>query len=260
MGTPMNAKLLAILLSLFSMVGCSRDALLQKFASAEDQVTAKKYVDYLRAGQFAALEAAADPRINSPGLRGTLEQMERLIPDEDPISTKLVGAETMHGPDGTTKNLTFEYQFGDRWLLLNVATYQKDEEPLTIVGLHVYPQAQSLEEQNRFGLAGKSPAQYLILVLAILLPLITLYALILCAKTQMIGRKWPWIVFILLGVGKVAVNWATGEFQIMPLAIQLFSASALSDFYGPWELAVSLPLGAFVFLFKRRALHARQAS
>lgn len=145
----MNARLASILLLVFSVVGCSQDALLQRFASAEDQATARKYVDYLRAGQFAAIEATADPGINSPGLRGMLEQMERLIPDEEPISTKLVGAQTMHG--------------------LNVATYQKGEDPLTIVGLHVYPQAQSLEEQNRFSLAGKTPNQYLILVLAILL-------------------------------------------------------------------------------------------
>jgi len=250
----MNAKLLAILLSLLSLVGCSRDALLQKFASAEDQATAKKYVNYLRAGQFAEIEAAADPSIVSPGLRGTLEQMKRLIPAEDPISIKLVGAESMHGPNGTTKNLTFEYQFRDRWLLLNVATYQKGEQPLTIVGLHVYPQARSLDEQSRFGLAGKSPLQYSILVLAILFPLITLYALILCIRTQMTGRKWPWILFILIGVGKLAVNWTTGEFEVSPQAIQLFSASVLSTFNGPWELAVSLPMGAIVFLFRRSSM------
>jgi hypothetical protein len=251
---PMNARFAAVLLALFSIVGCSQDALLQKFVSVEDQATAQQYVDYLRARQFAAIEAAADPSINSPGLRGMLEQMERLIPDEEPTSSKLVGAQTMRGPDGTSKNLTFEYQFGDRWLLLNVATYQKDEQPLTLVGLHVYPQAQSLEEQNRFSLAGKTPSQYLMLVLAILFSLFTLYALIRCAGTKMIARKWLWIVFILFGVGKVAINWTTGELAVMPLAVQLFSVSALSDSYGPWELAVSLPLGAIVFFFRRRAL------
>jgi hypothetical protein len=243
-----------MLLLFISLVGCSQDALLQKFASAEDQAIAKKYADHLRTGHFAAIEAVADPSINSPGLHGILEQMAALIPDGEPTSAKLVGASTMHGADGTTKNLTFEYQFGDRWLLLNVATHQKGEQPLTIVGLNVYPRAQSLEEQNRFELAGKTPLQYLIFVLVILVPLVTLYALIRCARTKMAGRKWPWIVFILLGVGKVAVNWTTGEWGFMPLAVQLFSASAIASFNGPWELAVSLPLGAFVFLFRRRAL------
>jgi hypothetical protein len=249
-----NTRFAAVLLSLLAVAGCSQDALLQKFASAEDQATAKKYVNYLRAGQFAEIEAVADPRIRSPELRDTLERMAGLIPDGEPQSTRLVGAETMHGPDGTTKNLTFEYNFGDQWLLLNVATQQKANE-LTIVGLNVYPQARSLEEQNRFALAGKTPAQYLVLALAIFFPLVTIYALILCARMKMTGRKWLWILFILLGVSKVAVNWTTGEWQVTPLAVQLLSASAFSSGYGPWVLAVSFPLGAIVFLFRRRALH-----
>lgn len=247
------ARFAAVALSLASVTGCSQDALLQKFASAEDQATAKKYADYLRAGQFAEIEAVADPTINSPQLRGTLEQMARLIPDEEPSSTKLVGAQTMQGPNGTTKNLTFEYAFADRWLLLNVATHQKADR-FTLVGLNVHPQAQSLQEQNRFKLAGKTPAQYLIFVLAVVLPLLTLYALILCVRTKMAARKWLWILFILLGVGKMAINWTTGEWQFMPLAVQVLSASVFSSPYGPWQLAVSLPLGALVFLFRRRAL------
>jgi hypothetical protein len=255
----MNSKCTAVLLSLLSVVGCSQDALLQKVTSAEDQATAKKYVDYLRTGRFTEIEAVADPRINSPGLRGTLEQMARLIPAGEPSSTTLVGAQTMHGPDGTTKNLTFEYTFGERWLLFNVATHQKGDE-LTIVGFNVYPQAQSLDEQNRFSLAGKTPAQYLLLVLIALFPLITLYALILCVRTKMAARKWLWILFILLGVCKLAVNWTTGEWQFMPLAVQLFSASAFAAPYGPWEVAVSFPLGAIVFLLRRRVLHVQQAS
>lgn len=253
----MNARCAAVLLSLLSVVGCSQDELMQKFSSAEDQATAKKYVDYLRTGQFAEIEAVADPAIKSPQLRATLEQMAGLIPDEEPSATKLIGSQTMHGRDGVTKNLSFEYTFGDRWLVLNLATHQEGDK-FTIVGFNVYPQAQSLAEQHRFTLAGKTPVQYLVLVLAILFPLVTLYALILCARTKMAARKWLWIVFIVLGVGKVAVNWTTGEWDFMPLAAQVFSASVFSTPYGPLVLAVSFPLGAIVFFFRRRALHVQQ--
>jgi hypothetical protein len=70
----------------------------------------------------------------------------------------------------------------------------------------------------------------------------------------MAGRKWLWVLFILLGLGKLAVNWSTGEWQVMPLAVQVFSASIFSSPYSPWILAVSFPLGAIVFLFRRREL------
>lgn len=244
-------RFMAVGLTLLSGVGCSQAALLQKFASAEDQATAKKYVDDLRTGRYAEIEAVADPSIKGPTMRGTLEQMAGLIPDEEPSSIKLVGAETTKGPGGTIKNLTFEYGFGDKWLLVNLAT-QSRADVFTIVGFNVYPQAQSLADGNRFGLTGKTPGQYLILALAILLPLLTLYALILCARTKMVRGKWLWIVVILLGVGKVAVNWTTGEWQVTPLAIQLLSVSAFTAGYGPWVVAVSVPLGAILFLFRRR--------
>lgn len=250
-------KFAAVGLSLLSLAGCSRDALLQKFTSVKDQATAKKYLDHLRNERYAEIEGVADPSIQSPALRGTLEQMARLVPHEEPTSIKLIGAETMQDPNGVTKNLTFEYKFGDKWLVMNVATRQT-QNAFTLVGLHVYPQAQSIEEQNRFRLDGKTPGQYLVLALAILFPLLTLYALIVCARMKMTGRKWLWILFILLGVGKVAINWTTGEWGFMPLSIQLFSASAFAAPYGPWIVAVSLPLGAVVFLFRRRALQVQQ--
>jgi hypothetical protein len=254
----MNARFVALLLALL-VAGCSQDELQQKFASAEDQKTAKTYIDHLRAGRFSEIEAVAAPTIRSAGLRDTLEQMSDLMPDGEPTSIKLVGAYTMNGPDGVTKNITFEYDFAGKWFLLNVATHQKSDA-LTIVGFNVNPQPKSLQAQNRFELAGKTPIHYTVLTLAVLFPVFTLYVLILCARTKMVGRKWPWILFILLGIGKLAVNWTTGEWQLMPLAVQLFSGSVVSMPYGPTILAVSLPLGAAIFLFKRRALRVQAAS
>jgi hypothetical protein len=61
-------------------------------------------------------------------------------------------------------------------------------------------------------------------------------------------RKWLWVLFILAGVGKFAVNWTSGEWGIAPLSLQLLSASAVASLYGPWILSFSLPLGAIVFL------------
>lgn len=142
--------------------------------------------------------------------------------------------------------------------MLNVATLEKPGAS-KIVGLHVYPRPTSLEEQNRFRFAGRATLQYVILALAVLFPLLTLYALVLCVRTRLPGRKWPWVLFILLGVGKFAVNWTTGVWAVTPLAVQVFSASAAAPLYGPWTVAVSLPVGAIVFLLRRKSLPAPAA-
>ena len=151
----------------------------------------------------------------------------------------------------TTVNTTFEYSYGNRWLLANVAVKEQNGVK-TIVGFNVNPESQSLESLNRFTLAGKSPAQYLLLVAAAFAALLTLYALVACIRTKLPGKKWPWILFIIFGFGQVTVNWTTGQYSVVPIAVQLFSASAAAQFYGPWIIAVSAPIGAIAFLIYRK--------
>lgn len=235
-----------------ALLGCSQEDLLQRFSTPEDQATAKSYIDRLRAGKFDEIEKALDPSIRTPSIRDTLANMAAAIPNGEPTSVKLVGAQTFQSSDARTVNTTFEYNFGGNWLLANVAVRER-QGTKTVVGFNVNPLTESLEAQNRFAFAGKSTVQYVVLVAAIGAVLITLYSVVVCARTRIPRRKWLWVLFILVGFGKLAVNWTTGEWGIAPLSIQLFSASAAAPLYGPWTVAVSLPLGAIVFLFYRRS-------
>jgi hypothetical protein len=63
-------------------------------------------------------------------------------------------------------------------------------------------------------------------------------------------------LFILFGVGNFALDWTTGEWQFAPLHVHLLSASVSANLYGPWVLSVSVPLGALLFLWRRRRLSA----
>ena len=49
-------------------------------------------------------------------------------------------------------------------------------------------------------------------------------------------------------------NWTTGEIFFTPLAIQVPAAGANAQFYGPWLVYVSIPLGAIMFLMMRKRL------
>ena len=240
-------------LAFIPLLGCSQEDLLQKFSSPEDQATAKNYVDLLRARNFDEIESALDPSIRSENIRETMTRMADLMPTEAPSSIKLVGAQTFYAPGAKTINTTLEYGFGDKWMLANVAL-REQQGAKSIVGFNVYPMTQSLEAQNRFTLAGKSAVQYTILVAAIAAFLVTLYSLVVCARTKLPRRKWLWVIFILVGFGKVTVDWTTGQWSVAPLVVQLFSASATAPLYGPWAIAVSLPLGALFFLVFRRQL------
>lgn len=254
-------KSLMTVLGLLVLAGCDQQHMLDQFSSPQDQAATRYYIDQLVHRNFDPIEAVADETIKGPGLRPTLEQMAAQIPAETPLSVKLVGAQTLKNygnSPGTIVNTTFEYQFSKTWLLINVAL-QKKTDAQTIVGFHVVPMSESLETQNAFSLAGKSTAQYLMLAATVTALVLSLYALVACIRTPWPGRKWPWIVFILLGIGKLSINWTTSQMDIQPLSIQLFSAGAFAPLYSPWTLSVSLPLGAILFLMRRRSL-ARQAA
>lgn len=236
-----------------ALTACDQGSIMKKMTSPEDEATAKHYIELLRQSNFELIENELDPSIKSPDIRETLIKMANLIPAANLESVKVVGSHVLHGPGSRSANITFEYQFPGKWLLINVAT-QKKNEISTIVGFNVNPIPDSLEHINRFTLTGKGLIHYTALILIILIPLFALYALVLCIRTKPMKRKWLWVIFILLGIGKFGINWTTGQYFVAPLSIQLFGVSAFAPMYGPWTLSISLPLGAIVFLIMRKRL------
>jgi hypothetical protein len=188
-------------------------------------------------------------------LHAMLLKMAAMMPAGEPISVKLVGANTFTNNTLHRSNITYEYQYPDQWLLVNVAM-KKQGGVSTLVGLNVKPLKDSLENINRFHLGGKSALQYAVLAFAVLAPLLSLYALILCVRTKMPRNKWLWIIFILFGLGGFSVNWTTGDWHFQPINFQLFSAGTFAPPYGAWTITVALPLGAIWFLLRRKSLTA----
>lgn len=242
-----------LLISLFfiSIAGCSKDEMIQKFAPTEDQALAKNYFSLLKNRQFEDITKAIDPSLQDPTLKDALSKMADLIPVEEPINIKLIGAQQHHSADQDSINLTYEYAYASQWLIMNI-TLKQQNNLTNIIGLKVVPQTISIEEKFKFSLAEKSALQYLILALAIIAPLLVLTALVICIRMKLRGRKWPWIVFILFGFGQLSVNWSSGDFAFSVLALQTLSASAFAAPYGPWIITVSLPLGAICFLAFRK--------
>lgn len=250
-----SAKFIGFFLALAMLVGCSQSELLQRMTSTEEQKTAQDYFKLLQEHKFEEIEKTADPTTTGPAIRDALTKMAAVIPPGEPTSITLVGVNRKTSTEFSAAELVYEYGFGDKWLLVSVSTKQSNGRT-ALIGLHVVPQTAGLKAMHRFTLQNKSALQYTILVLAVALPLFTLYALVICIRTKLQGRKWPWILFILFGVGKLAVNWTTGQIYLAPLSFQLFSAAATAPMYGPWTLAISLPLGAIVFLWRRSRLKA----
>jgi hypothetical protein len=225
--------------------GCNRAALVKKVVPQEDEVFARKYVELLRQRAFDQIEPKLDPSISAFEVRKALESMADVFPAEEPKSTKVVAYNLHH-------SLTLEYEFPDRWLLVDMSIKRVGDYS-TITSFRVTPIPDSLEYINRFTLVGKSGLQYVILGLAVAAPIFTFYVLAVCLRTKNQTRKWLWAIFILVGVGKLGVNWTAGTLIFTPLAVNIpcGGATTTNGFYGPWVVAVHFPLGAILFLRKR---------
>lgn len=243
-------------LSLFFLCGCGDPAsVMKKFTPPEDEAVATNYIALLRQGKFEKFKRDLDPDLKDVITQETLVKMAAAIPEAEPISVKVVGAHQVNDPGLYRINLSFEYQFPSNWMVINVATQKKDGVS-TIIGFHVYKFSDSLENFNRFTLTGKKPLQYVTLVCAVAIPLFILSTLVICLRTKMKTKKWLWIIFILIGFGKFTVNWTTGQWHFGLLYFQLLGGSAVTLPYCAWMISISVPLGAILFLLRRKELAA----
>jgi hypothetical protein len=250
-GRAMPIRQFIALLPVLFMLGCnqkSQQQMLEKFSTPEDQAVAKAYISDLQARKLDVIENDIDSSIKSPDTHAMLVHMAGFLPGGSPTSIKLIGAQRIYNPAGIVTNTTFEYQWNNKWIICNVAVQKLTK---TIVGINVYLRKESLEQQNRFTLTGKSPAQYAILAGAVLAFSLTLYALWACIRTKGLARKWLWIIFIVFGFGLLSTNWSTGAVGYQLIYVTLFSAGAFAPYYGPWTIAMSVPVGAVAFLWRR---------
>jgi hypothetical protein len=251
----MRTKCLVGIAACLFLVGCDEATLMKKWTPPEAESVARGYVDLLRQGKFDQIEHDLDSSVTDSNVRDTFAKMAAIFPAENPVSVKVVGAHTFRGQDYSTTDITLEYQFPSKWLLASVMTRRKDDVS-TVVGFHVNPLSDSLENLNRFTLVGKSAAQYLILTLAIGSLLFSLYVLVLCIRTTNVKMKWLRMLFILVGVGKLVVNWGTGQWTYQLFAFQIPCFMMTRPLYGSWTIGAYLPLGAILFLSHRWKMKA----
>ena len=245
-------KPLALLFSvLLLLTGCNMAATFESLMPHEEVQVAKDLVAKLAARDFAPIEAALDPQYRTPELPAQLETMARTLPAAAPTSVQAVGAHTLSTAAVTTYTITLEYRYPAAWMLASVVLERKGDA-LLLKGITFHPRAQSLAAENGFTLDGKGPLHYVVLVLAVLIPLFILYALVVCLRSRFERRKWLWVLFVACGLVQFHFNWSSGAWILQPVSLQLLGAGfSKNGPVAPWMFTLSLPVGALLFLLRR---------
>lgn len=109
-----------------------------------------------------------------------------------------------------------------------------------------------------FRLSGKSVSHYLFFIYTILVLLLISFSLIQFLRMPIQLQKLRWLLFLSFGLGKGSIDWISGEVSFSALSVTLAGVGTQFLPYKLLILEVSIPLGALIFLYKRKkwlALH-----
>lgn len=245
-------SLLYIFLCLSILTSCSYEDMMDKLVPKEESKFAEEYLDKFRAKDFDYVKSLMSKETLAQANDALLIEMSNYFRKGELLSTEIIGSQVNEFNGQWQGNFSFEYHFTDGWNLANAA-FKKVDGKYEVIGLNVYQTNMSQKELHAFTLQNKSILQYLILFLAIIIPAFIVVTTYYCARTPIPKRKWLWVIFILLGVFSVQVNWTTGGIGIQPLSAYLLGISAVAAGpHAPWIITTSFPLGAVIFWFKRR--------
>ena len=221
---------------------------------APDEVrNGKSYFDELRQRQVDQILESFDPSFDRDQLRSQLGKVFPLVPQQEPLGVETLGASTeCKGTGVCTKLIVLEYKYPDHWILFRVTVSNQSGHD-AITDLTVESESLPLTSKSRFTLRGKGVLYYVIPLMALLSVGFAVCGFILCIRTPIQKRKWLWIIITILGIGKLGIEWSSGELWYKVLHISILPAGCGFDFDSPFVYA-SIPAGAILFLLLQRRL------
>ncbi|MGD9108071.1 MAG: hypothetical protein PVI75_02750 [Gammaproteobacteria bacterium] len=238
--------------------GNKRCDIISRWVSKDKQVEAfdlmHKFITGMRKKQYKKLEGLVDPeKIKRGVLVKFANYFNSNVPRIEPKKVTLVGYHYTKriGKPIVNINVSFMYEYTKNVFLLNLY-YIKHMESSKIAGFHFYGLTQPLDKLCKVSFKHLSKKRVFMLAMCTIMPLIVLFALLVCINTNISKRKWLWILFILFGFVVVRFNWTTQEFLVTPIGFQLFAFEwSRASCYAPLILGFSFPVGAVIFLLKR---------
>ncbi len=257
-------KLILVLFAIALFSGCNADTymktILNKMVPKEDDQFAREYLETIKKNDIDTAITLLSSQIREPNIKSKIQEIVPFLDKGETLSIEIIGCNVFHSGNKRTSSLTYQYQFKDSWLLASV-TVENIEGKQRILGINVNPIPTSLKEINAFTFLDKKTSNYIFLIIAFLAALLILYSLILCIKTKM-KKKWLWIILIFCGITKLNLNWTTGHIGFQPISISFQLLLGFSAFkqglYAPWVLSTYLPLGAIIFLIRRKKLQIKE--
>lgn len=245
------ALLLVILL--FMSVSCNFQQATQKLVHKDKDKFARQFIDGIITGDTSIPGMIVPAMLNDNTVQ-TLTTINRAIGKAHYKNIKVVGWQDKRTREtGRVYTISYEYEFQQAFALFSVALVKQGESYM-IAGFNADMSRESYSKKLEFTFSGKGVVHYLVLCLALAIPVFVIATLFVLFNTP-IRRKWLWIVAVVLCNFGATFYWTTGafiwdgmKFIILGLNINIGTVSE------GWKFTVALPVGAILFWLKRRKI------
>jgi len=247
-----------ILLSSFILLvsGCNVNPFFQDDLPKEDKLFAENYIDILQSNDINKAKSFFSDDLSNSNIEW-LDTIVVIVNQEKVKNKKLVYQKIINNINPSRSILSYELKYSSYCLLIEL-TIEKINDNYKIAGLYYYPMSGTFEELTTFKISSKPFTHYLMLIISAFVLILIVYALIVCVR-EPIKKKWLWIIFILIGITKISFVWSSGTFDFQLISFQLLGIGVMKYHpYGSWILSASIPIGAIVFIFKRKILPVPQ--
>ena len=245
-------RILTFIILLAVVVGCDPIELIMKPLPEKSDHLARVLLQTLAKNDVDGAIRLMDPKLDmNDGVREKFVNIAGLMSKDELVEISLVRYANLKAliQKNQRSQFTYELIFKDSWGVANIAV-DFMEGNRYIIGVYVEPLDRPLKEINAFTLENKSVVHYMMLALAIIIPLFCLFALYICVQKKEGFAMWVWAVFILVGIGNVSINWTSGKVAYNIISITSVWAPGLRDgASGAFYITYAIPVGAIVFFY-----------
>jgi hypothetical protein len=223
-------------------------------APEQDHV-ARSYLGLLQRGSLdSAVYQLTDTLAGDHSIRSSLQVVSDSLRGARLDSLRIVGASVYVMGGHTTAELTYETPRQPTWRLISVRV-----EDTRIAGLHVNTDPAGIYHFHALRWTERPAWRWPFLVLPFIVLGGSLAAAVYVWRIAP-RRRWLLALLALLGLGKVILNWSTGDLALRLLTVSFGGGISRSTALEPWIASFTLPIGAMIAVVVARRLRRRAAA
>lgn len=250
----LKVRITLLVFSLLGTSGCGfRDV--SGLINDEEKNISEKLISQLQTGQIDSLYSLLSPTIKNENSRETMNKIQCIVPKEKAQDYRYLKFTRQVTGSGSSLFLRIQAEYPSNVAFYDIG-FSRNGDTIELLNFHVNVTTQGNEISAPLLLRTMlHPLRFIFGILVFIIPLFSIYSLILLFRTKNVKRRWGWFVFMLFGLGQFQLNWFAGTMKFNLITFQLLGSGFLAESsYGPLFVTFAIPLGAILFLINRKTL------